>query len=589
MTSPRELNLRLPAQLVIACGFLFWGPNLPALTVDPKPASERSVQEYFESIGQPLTDLHRGDAAAAKMQAKIHHKAASDRSFASSPKVTSSGDPLGDKTSPTEIRPATEPSLVSRIWDKLYTAAFAVMNKPAEEKSVAVVTSKPDSAEPEYLAAPHRQTDSKAAGAAGSNRNGGQIIADNTAPKKDILQIKEELGDKASPSRRGYANFAADQAAIDKILGDGPQAAPKRATFNQDSQTPGDPTKDDQSGQTPRTSRDKPQTRAPGVLSGAVSDIPVPSGTQGPEGAGRGQTQGQIPIRVSSSGKRGININSEVPSVRHVTMSAASKRFGGDDVEIAISPLYDVLIQMPEAVEYFRSSNSLLQVTSIQSNPNLVTLKLSPTDTVVPISLHLVDVSENIYTFTVVGQPADLAWEYPKTIIVNKRIATKTILGSSNPKSVIDAMDVDDAIQLVVGDVPRTGEYEVEMVSGKYQHYEGYAQYAFRIFKKDKSDIDTEKLKFTIWANEKRLDGGSLYSSSRNVEWVVEPMLSARETRRRGQKVLRVFVQIRASILDLEEWESAFITVGDGLGYSRFDFQPIIRPFRAPNGREGRE
>lgn len=302
-----------------------------------------------------------------------------------------------------------------------------------------------------------------------------------------------------------------------------------------------------------------------------------------PEARAGGQgPAGQIPIKIGRNKQRGVNVNHEVPSVRHVTMSPASKRFGGDDVEIGISPIYDVLIQMPEQVEYYRSSSGVLSISAVASNPNMIALKLSPVDNVLPMSLHIVDVQQNIYTFTIIGMPADLAWEYPKTIIVNRRLATKTALGAKNPRSVIDAMDVDDAIQIVVGDVPKTSEYTVELVSGKYQHYEGYVQYAFRMFRTDKASINPEDLKFTIWANDKRLDAGNAYSSSRNVEWTIEPILSRRESRRTGYDVLRVFVQIRASILDLEEWTNAFVTVSDKVGYSRQDFTPIIRPFRAP-------
>lgn len=356
---------------------------------------------------------------------------------------------------------------------------------------------------------------------------------------------------------------------------------------------------DGDSGQNPSSENDIPKERGEARLhsskpsGGQERELSKPSGLIGsassgikenpPEARAGGQgPAGQIPIKIGRNKQRGVNVNHEVPSVRHVTMSPASKRFGGDDVEIGISPIYDVLIQMPEQVEYYRSSSGVLSISAVASNPNMIALKLSPVDNVLPMSLHIVDVQQNIYTFTIIGMPADLAWEYPKTIIVNRRLATKTALGAKNPRSVIDAMDVDDAIQIVVGDVPKTSEYTVELVSGKYQHYEGYVQYAFRMFRTDKASINPEDLKFTIWANDKRLDAGNAYSSSRNVEWTIEPILSRRESRRNGYDVLRVFVQIRASILDLEEWTNAFVTVSDKVGYSRQDFTPIIRPFRAP-------
>lgn len=306
-----------------------------------------------------------------------------------------------------------------------------------------------------------------------------------------------------------------------------------------------------------------------------------------------GQDQGRILIRNSHVPKRGIRVNPEVPSVRHVTMAPASKKFGGDDVEIVISPIYDVLIQMPDAIEYFKSSSSSLIVSPVATNPQMIALKLVVVQQTVPVSLHLVDVNQQIYTFTVIGAPADLAWEYPKTVIVNKKSIEKVQLGSKNPGSILNGMDLDDAVQMVVGDVPNTDEYLVEMVSGKFMHHEGYAQYGFKISRKDKKEISkaddgSPQVKFTIWANNKRLDSGSKYSLSRDVEWTLEPLLSGKDTRRSGIDTLRVFVQIRASILDLEEWPNAFITVSDGFGYTRFDFEPIRRSFRpVPKKAEG--
>lgn len=323
-----------------------------------------------------------------------------------------------------------------------------------------------------------------------------------------------------------------------------------------------------------------------GSLVGPSMNSTKNQGQGSPAGGGSSNNTNQIPVKIGPNKQRGINIKSEVPSVRHVTMSPASKRFGGDDVEIGISPIFDVMIQMPEQVEYFRSSNAALNATTVVSNANMVVLKLAPVDDVLPISLHLVDVQQNIYTFTIIGMPADLAFEYPKTIIVNRRQAVKTVLGAKNPRSIIDAMDVDDATQIVVGDVPKTSDYQVELVSGKYQHYQGYVMYSFRVSKKDKGKIDTKKLNYTIWANDKRLDAGNAFSSSRNVEWSIDPILSKRETRRKGHDTLRVFVQIRASILDLEDWTNTFITINDKTGYTRFDFPPLIRSFRAPNHEE---
>jgi len=301
-------------------------------------------------------------------------------------------------------------------------------------------------------------------------------------------------------------------------------------------------------------------------------------------------TEDGIVVKNSSSYKKsGLNIGVEMPSVRHITMSPGSKKFGGDDVEIAISPLFDVIIQMPDQIEYFRSSNNILSVQTIPGNLNMVALKLNPVKNLAPMSLHLIDVNQNIYTFTVIGLPADLSYEYPKTILVNKRSAKKTTIGSQNPDSIFDAMDIDDAIQVTVGDIPKTQEYEAELVSFKYQHYEGYAQYGFRIYRKDQSNVNLSDVTFTVWADDKRLDGGPSYRTSREVEWTIQPILTNRETKRRGYTVLRVFLQITASILDVEEWKNTFITIADKDGYTRFDFKPISRPIRPPKDYENND
>lgn len=290
-----------------------------------------------------------------------------------------------------------------------------------------------------------------------------------------------------------------------------------------------------------------------------------------------------IPVIKSGVKRDGTRVNSENPSVRHVKMAPATKAYGGDDIEIIISPIYDVLLQMPSGIEFFRASSSqLLTAQPVAANPAMITLKVSaeiakPT----PISLHIVDVSQNIYTFTIIGYPTDLSIEYPKTVIVSRRMVREAPLGASNPESLLNAMDISDAIQIVVGDIPRTDEYEVEFVSAKYMHYQGYIMYGFRVFRKDRGNIDEKNLTFTAWADSKRLTSEQSYGAKRDIEWVIEPTLSRRESRRRGYEVARVFVQIRASILELERWQSAFLTVADDRSFTKFDFQPFIRAFRS--------
>ena len=301
-------------------------------------------------------------------------------------------------------------------------------------------------------------------------------------------------------------------------------------------------------------------------------------------------SNGNILIKNATSySKKGINIGVEMPSVRHLTMSPGSKKFGGDDVEIAISPLFDVILQMPDQIEYFRASNQILSVQTVPGNLNTIALKLNPVSDLVPMSLHLIDVNQNIYTFTVIGLPADLSYEYPKTILVNKRMSKKTIIGSKNPDSIFESMDIDDAIQVTVGDIPKTQEYFAEIVSFKYKHHEGFATYGFRIYKKDGTTVEPSDVTFTMWADDKRLDGGPEYRSSREVEWTIHPILTSRETKRRGYTVLRVFLQVTASILDIEEWKNTFITISDKNGYTRFDFKPITRPIRPPSNYENDE
>lgn len=303
------------------------------------------------------------------------------------------------------------------------------------------------------------------------------------------------------------------------------------------------------------------------------------------------QAQG-IPIKRSGTKMRGSRINSEVPSVRHIEMAPASKKYGGDDIEIIVSPIYDVLLQMPEDVEFFRSSSlEILFVDPVKTNPNILTLKMSPDiANPTPVSLHIVDVSQNIYTFTVIGYPTDLSIEYPKTVIISKRRTEVRKLGPNDPSSLLRAMDINDAVQMVVGDMPRTNEYEVEVVSAKYMHYQGFVMYGFRIFRRDRKKLNVENLVFTIWADNQKIEGSTGHSLQRGVEWVIEPTLSARESRRRDYEVARVFVQIRSSIQDIEDWRTAFLTVSDGRGFTKFDFIPFSRSFRAPhkNKSQGR-
>jgi hypothetical protein len=331
--------------------------------------------------------------------------------------------------------------------------------------------------------------------------------------------------------------------------------------------------------------------------SSSVRDGAVVGGTRESRG-------GEIVITDTKKPSRGINVRHEMPSVRHITMSPGNKWFGGDDVEIAISPIFDIVMQMPDAVDWFNPSSDSLVVEKVPKTPNLLKLKLKPIDNPVPMSLQVVDVYQKIWTFTVVGVKADLAMEYPKTIMINKKIITKTIIGAKNPNSIINALPIDYAVQVAVGDAPNTSEFKIEPRGATYMHHEGYATYLFAVSRKDGSAVektggDVPNLKFTMWANNHRIDGGSLASGgsagtgaqndpasaglTRDVEWTVDTNhLSKSETRRNGRETYIVICQVRASILDLEDWGSAFITVSDSTGYTRLDFLPYSRDFRAP-------
>lgn len=320
--------------------------------------------------------------------------------------------------------------------------------------------------------------------------------------------------------------------------------------------------------------------------------------------------ESEIEITDSHKPTRGVNVRHEMPSVRHITMSPGNKWFGGDDVEVAISPIFDVILQMPDSVEWFTASNEALTVEKVPKQPTMLKLKLKPINNPVPMSLQIVDVYQKIWTFTVIGVKADLATEYPKTLLVNKRVVRKTVIGSSNPNSILNALPLEYAIQAVVGDLPNTSEFKTELAGATYMHHEGYATYLFSVSKKDGSNFEkmaqskTPNLRFTLWANGHRIDGGGVTTQgskkpdptaddsapsvmTRDVEWTIETStLSKSATRKSGKETYIVVCQIRTSLIDLEEWNDVFITISDAGSYSRFDFKPYRREFRAPSSSQ---
>ncbi|RZM28158.1 MAG: hypothetical protein EOO88_10075 [Pedobacter sp.] len=297
-----------------------------------------------------------------------------------------------------------------------------------------------------------------------------------------------------------------------------------------------------------------------------------------------GSNEGQISITPASGlPKRAINVGREVPSVVHIYMAPASAKWGGDEVEIVISPVFDIVIEMPEAIEAVTPSSKSLTATEIKSNPRKMRLHLDAVKVQTPISMHVIDISKNLYTFTIIGAPADFNWEYVKTIMVNKRRMTVPELGSGDEASFLNGLDVSDAVQMVVGDVRRTDEYKLDLISARYNP--GYIQYNFRLTWRDQSDLRKillEKISTTLWANDLRLDGGA--DSSRDIHWIRSVQLSEVETKLFGRPVARLSVQVRASVLDIEEWKSAFVTLSDSNGYTKADFAPFIRDFRMPAG-----
>ena len=322
----------------------------------------------------------------------------------------------------------------------------------------------------------------------------------------------------------------------------------------------------------------------------------------------------EIEITNSNRPTRGINVRTEMPSVRHITMSPGNKWFGGDDVEIAISPIFDIVMQMPDSVEWFNPSSDSLIVEKVPKQPTMLKLKLKPIQSPVPMSLQIVDVYQKIWTFTVIGVKADIATEYPKTILVNKKVVRKTVIGSRNPSSILNALPIEYAVQVVVGDLPNTSEFKPALVGSTYMHHEGYATYLFSVSKKDGSAFEKvaqgqgPNLKFTMWANGHRIDGGGLTASgdagsptnsdkesttsglTRDVEWTIEnASLSKAATHKNGKETYIVICQVRASLLDLEDWVGSFVTISDSSGYTRFDFAPYRREFRASSTAQDNE
>lgn len=315
---------------------------------------------------------------------------------------------------------------------------------------------------------------------------------------------------------------------------------------------------------------------------GREDEEPVTNGRvdAGGEG-GRGDT---VPIVKGASPLRGVNVFSEAPAVQNISVNPANSK-GGDETEIFISSPYDVIVKMPESIKSANSSNQVLKVDKLPGSPNLLRLKSAPVKERTPISLHVIDTMNNIYLFHAIAVPADLSIEYPKIITVNRKSSKSQSIGLSEDELFFKGLGVEDAIQYTVGDIPQSNEYLIEIVSTQYNP--GIVQYNFRIMWRNKhkmTPIDPSKLVYTFWANDLRLDGGPKYSFSRLVEWRQDEkgILSKIDSRRRNRPVIRVSAQIKASLLELETWRSAFVTIADDTGYSRQDFSPLIRPFRAP-------
>lgn len=294
-------------------------------------------------------------------------------------------------------------------------------------------------------------------------------------------------------------------------------------------------------------------------------------------------------ITRSGNAVRGIQTVTDHPSIQALQMTPAENGRGGTVTSFTLTPTMPVVIMMPAAIENIITGSSLITAEKDASSPNQVVIKTSGNpDKPVPIGLHLRDVQMRLYTFTVLIKPLDLSQENPQTIVVEYKPYSNVDL--SNNEELLDILkvtqSVDDVITMIVGDLPNTGDYKVELKNVQYQANLDVTVFPLAISASTRNKFDLRKLKITMFIDGKPVKA----TGSDNLEGAPQKMVihrllttSKKETIIAGYQIEHIAVVVKAPQLKAEEWESVFFVVADESGYTRtIDFGARMREFRAP-------
>jgi hypothetical protein len=308
-----------------------------------------------------------------------------------------------------------------------------------------------------------------------------------------------------------------------------------------------------------------------------------------PKAPARQDQEPQPGLKIKKSGypARGLRVNDEHPAIQTIEVAPANNQQSGDLAEFVLNPSTMVTIHMPTLVDTVSTSMNIIEAQKSESFPHIIFVKIANQqglENITPVGMHIIDTQGDIYTFRVlVTAELDLDKEYPSTIIIKQKIVSEPTLVKSDYQTALENLIPADSIIMLTGGVPKTQDFHLSMRSSNFKNHMGYITIPFLLTHRANKKFNIADLTFTFWVNgEPIAEGLSHEGATKNVFWQRLPSLTDYYSRYNGYQTEFITVKVRASTLEIENWQNNFVTIHNKTGYSRFDFEPMRRSFRAP-------
>lgn len=286
---------------------------------------------------------------------------------------------------------------------------------------------------------------------------------------------------------------------------------------------------------------------------------------------------GTLITKTPRSGRKesGFTITREAPEIFSDKIAPGGKH-GGDLPDIVITRASDVLVRFDANIRDYRSSNgSLVSVTPSKQFPTDVYLHLEQdmnADTFSMTTVFITLDNGEVFPLRVFPKAVDLSRHDPYLVTVSSKSISDKPLRSDDEGAGpnLRGLSFSDALRSFTRKSPHvSGDgFELETIAAKHLTHENTLVYTAFLKRTDGRDYNTDRMRMTLWVNGERYERSSTAGGA-PVSFDMDDVLSMQESRMRGgQQISHLAIRIRASMKEVESWNSMAVSVEDSRGYS---------------------